>query len=126
MSEFAVNAATAILQRQSMQKKQWFWRRDARRSLGYLVTGFMLSALAARAEAPPSQEFWNYLLEYGDAQGEVFDPADYASVANLPEKARAEFNRTQMNSTSAEMPASTLGETPAASPNAKSAQEQSQ
>ena len=106
--------------------RDWLWQRDARRSLSYLLTGIFLSALSARADAPPSQEFWNYLLEYGDAQGEVFDPSDYAAVANIPDKARAEFSHAQTNSTSAEMPASALRETPAASSNANSAQEQPQ
>ena len=102
------------------------------RATGYLLSSLLLSALSllgakeARAEAPPSQEFWNYMIEFGDAQGEVFDPSDYAAVANIPDKARAEFNRAQVNSTSAEMPASTLRETTAASSNANSAQEQPQ
>ena len=92
------------------------WQRDARRSVGYLLTGFLISALSARAEAPPTQEFWNYLVEFGDAQGEVFDPSDFAAVANLPEKARSEFNRAQEHSSSELAPASLK--------NAKDGQEQ--
>lgn len=56
----------------------------ALRRAGWLLSGLLLSALSARAEPPPSQEFWNYLVEFGDAQGELFDPADYAAAANLP------------------------------------------
>jgi hypothetical protein len=129
---------------------------DARRGFGYLLTSFFLSAvsvlltMSARAEAPPSQEFWNYMIEFGDTQGEVFDPADYATVVSLPDKARAEFSRAQVNSTaeatpssasivtptsasivtpastSRLTPASTLREAPAVSPTVNSAQEQPQ
>lgn len=57
-------------------------------ALRYLLSGLLLSIFSARAEAPaPSQEFWNYFVEFGDAQGELFDPADYAAVVNLPPKA---------------------------------------
>lgn len=49
----------------------------------YALSCLLLSAISARAEAPPSQEFWNYFVEFGDTQGELFDPSDYAAVANL-------------------------------------------
>lgn len=52
--------------------------------VNWLLPSLLLSALSARAEAPPSQEFWNYLVEFGDAQGELFDPTDYATIVNLP------------------------------------------
>lgn len=56
--------------------------------LRYALSGMLLSTLSARAEAPaPSQAFWNYFVEFGDVQGELFDPSDYAAVANLPAKA---------------------------------------
>ncbi|MFT3930055.1 MAG: hypothetical protein QM709_07125 [Spongiibacteraceae bacterium] len=56
--------------------------------LRYLLSGLLLSTFSARAEAPAlSQEFWNYFVEFGDAQGELFDPSDYAAVANLPQGA---------------------------------------
>lgn len=56
--------------------------------LRYLLSGLLLSTFSARAEAPvPSQEFWNYFVEFGDTQGELFDPSDYAAVVNLPQKA---------------------------------------
>lgn len=54
-----------------------------RRSV-YVVSGVLLAAASARAEAPVlSQEFWNYMVEFGDSQGEVFDPADYAALATV-------------------------------------------
>lgn len=60
----------------------------------YLLSGVLLATVSARAEAPVlSPEFWNYMVEFGDGKGEVFDPADYATVTNLPAKARAELDR---------------------------------
>lgn len=54
----------------------------------WLISGLSLSIFTARAEAPPlSQEFWNYLVEYGNTQGELFDPSDYDAVINLSPKA---------------------------------------
>ncbi len=44
--------------------------------------GLALSIFSARAEAPPPpREFWDYLLEFTDESGELFDPADLAAVA---------------------------------------------
>ncbi len=63
--------------------------------LRYLLSSVLLSIFSARAEAPaPSQEFWNYFVEFGDAQGELFDPTDYAAVANLPDKVKQEIENT--------------------------------
>ncbi|HAG93263.1 MAG: hypothetical protein CMK83_25435 [Pseudomonadales bacterium] len=43
--------------------------------LGYAL----LFAAFARADATPLPEaFWNYFIEYGDQQGELFDPVDLA------------------------------------------------
>lgn len=71
--------------------RYWMWR--------YALSGLLLSAFSllkteeAYAEAPPpSQEFWNYFVEFGDARGELFDPSDYATVANLPAKAKQEID----------------------------------
>lgn len=64
------------------------------RHVAYVVFGVLLAAVSARAEAPTlSQEFWNYMVEFGDGKGEVFDPSDYAAVTNLPAKAREELDR---------------------------------
>lgn len=54
----------------------------------WLYVGLVFSAFAARAEAPPPpREFWDYLMEFGDEQGEVFDPVDLAAVAKMPKQA---------------------------------------
>ncbi len=67
---------------QAKQRSPWL-------HLLYFVSGLLLSSLSARAEAPAlSQEFWLYLVEFGDGQGEIFDPSDYAVVTSLPAKAR--------------------------------------
>ena len=43
----------------------------------WLCCGLLLSAFSARAEAPtPPREFWDYLMEFGDEQGGLFDPND--------------------------------------------------
>lgn len=99
MNEFSVNAALTEQRCQRMRSAQ-ILHRDARRVASYLLTGLFFSALSAQAEAPLSQEFWNYLVEYGDTQGEVFDPSDFAAAANISDKARSEFNRTQTPSSS--------------------------
>ena len=48
----------------------------------WLACVLALIALAARAETPPA-EFWNYLLEFGDDSGAVFDPNDLAVTAHV-------------------------------------------
>jgi hypothetical protein len=59
-----------------------------------VVSGVLLASVAARAEAPVlTQEFWNYLVEFGDGKGDVFDPTDYAAMANLPAKTRQDIDR---------------------------------
>lgn len=61
--------------------------------LCWLGCGLALAALSARAEAPPpSREFWDYLIEFGDAGGEVFDPSDLAVAAHVRPKNLAEKN----------------------------------
>lgn len=67
----------------------------AARVLRGVLSGALLAAASARAEAPVlSQEFWNYMVEFGDGKGDVFDPSDFAAVANLPAKAREEMERS--------------------------------
>lgn len=114
MSNAALNLNTAALsQPQLLSQSPSLRRGRGARGIAYVL---LLSTLPARAEAPLPQAFWNYLVEFGDAQGEVFDPADYAEVANLPDKARAEFNRAQSR-TENEV-------APAAAPPAHAGQEQ--
>lgn len=52
----------------------------------YWVAGFILSTFPVMAAAPaPSQEFWDYLSEFGDDSGQVLDPLelDQALTARL-------------------------------------------
>jgi hypothetical protein len=72
----------------------WWWP-QGRLLPRWLLPSLLLSALSVRAEAPPpSQEFWNYMVEFGDAQGELFDPTDYATIANLPAQVPQEVEST--------------------------------
>lgn len=79
------------------------------RLCAYLLSGVLLAAVSARAEAPVlSPEFWNYMIEFGDGKGEVFDPADYAAVANLPAKARADLDRAAAQQRATELQRGTV------------------
>ncbi len=50
----------------------------------YYVLGAVLMAMPALAQAPaPSQEFWDYVEEYGDANGNVLDPLEYDQIINI-------------------------------------------
>lgn len=52
-------------------------------SLRYYWLGSVLMAIPALAQAPaPSQEFWDYVEEYGDANGNVLDPLEYDQIVN--------------------------------------------
>ncbi len=103
------------------------------RTARYVLSGLLLSAFAilktevARAAAPaPSQEFWNYLVEFGDAQGAVFDPTDFASVAEMPQKARAEFERAEQHKQSTETAPSAISHASSHASDAQAGQEQTQ
>jgi hypothetical protein len=53
----------------------------------WLCCGLLLSVFSARAEAPtPPREFWDYMMEFSDDNGEVFDPADLAVTEKIGEK----------------------------------------
>lgn len=41
-----------------------------------LLWSLLLGVCLARADSAPPAEFWDYLEEFGDAQGELFDPLD--------------------------------------------------
>lgn len=50
----------------------------------YYLLGAVLMAMPAFAQAPaPSQEFWDYIEEYGDANGNVLDPLEYDQITNI-------------------------------------------
>jgi len=58
--------------RQSHYIKRW----------GPLLLWMPLLVKAETATAP-SAEFWQYLVEFSDEQGELMDPEDLAAVGNL-------------------------------------------
>lgn len=69
----------------------------------WLCVGLLFSAVAVRAEAPPPpREFWDYLMEFGDDQGEVFDPADLAAAAKLPKSGREQGKSTAAETNAAQ------------------------
>lgn len=41
---------------------------------------FVVAALARAETAPVTGDFWDYFIEYGDTQGELFDPVDFAEI----------------------------------------------
>lgn len=48
--------------------------------------GAALIALPVVAQAPtPSQEFWDYIAEYGDDNGDVLDPLEYDQILGMKE-----------------------------------------
>lgn len=49
----------------------------------WLACVLALAAFAVHAEVPPPAEFWNYLLEFSDDGGDVFDPNDLAVTAHV-------------------------------------------
>ncbi|GGY69898.1 hypothetical protein GCM10011613_12830 [Cellvibrio zantedeschiae] len=46
--------------------------------------GMVLIGVCVCADAPPpSQEFWEYMIEYGDEKGEVLDPLEYDQILTM-------------------------------------------
>jgi hypothetical protein len=76
----------------------------------------------ARAEASvPPREFWDYLIEFGDASGDVFDPNDLAITAHVRPANTAQKNNsaaTQNNSERGQPNATDSVEQPEVSPGA--------
>lgn len=72
--------APEVLARRAAERvslRKWCW----------LGCALALSAFSVRAEAPPPpQEFWSYLMEFGDANGDVFDPNDLAIATHVQPK----------------------------------------
>lgn len=53
-------------------------------SAQYYFLGVVLVTMSALAQTPaPSQEFWDYVEEYGDANGNVLDPLEYDQIINI-------------------------------------------
>jgi hypothetical protein len=58
----------------------------------YYILGAALMALPTFAQAPaPSQEFWDYVEEYGDANGNVLDPLEYDQITNIKNNEKLSF-----------------------------------
>lgn len=68
----------------------------------YLHMGFYLclsgSLVYAAEVQAPSAEFWQYMLEFSNEQGEVIDPMEFAQLQQVPDN--AEVTRTEQSSTS--------------------------
>ncbi len=48
------------------------------------ILGAILLAMPVLALAPaPSLEFWDYVEEYGDANGNILDPLEYDQIINI-------------------------------------------
>lgn len=49
-----------------------------------LLWCLLLLPLWARSDvAPPPAEFWDYLAEFGDKDGDLFDPFDLTEASNI-------------------------------------------
>ncbi len=49
----------------------------------YYLLGAILMAMPVLAQAPaPSAEFWDYVEEFGDVNGNVLDPLEYDQIIN--------------------------------------------
>lgn len=56
------------------------------RSPRICFVGAMLIAVPAIADAPiPSQEFWEYMADYADDNGDVLDPLEYDQILSMKE-----------------------------------------
>ncbi|MBA54119.1 MAG: hypothetical protein CMK89_06640 [Pseudomonadales bacterium] len=60
--------------------------------LGYALL-FAAAAQADTAKVP--EAFWDYFIEYGDQQGEVFDPLDLAETEQAEQSTEATHTRTE-------------------------------
>lgn len=55
-------------------------------SPGLCFISALLVAAPVIAQAPaPSQEFWDYLSEYGDDNGNLLDPLEYDQILSMKE-----------------------------------------
>ena len=70
--------------------------------VNYRHIGFYLclsgSLVYAADVQAPSAEFWQYLLEFSNENGEVIDPMEFAQLHQLPDNADAQ--QTAISSTS--------------------------
>lgn len=58
----------------------------------YYLMGAVLMAMPALAQVPaPSKEFWDYIEEYGDTDGNVLDPLEYDQITNVKNNEKLAF-----------------------------------
>ena len=67
-----------------------------------LLWSLLLGVCLARADSAPPAEFWDYLEEFGDAQGELFDPLDLgeaeSAARNAPLRPGVDSSKSGVNS----------------------------
>lgn len=51
-----------------------------------LLAALIWSGCVLAGGAKPTQEFWDYMMEYSDEQGDVLDPLEYDQVHSLKEQ----------------------------------------
>lgn len=51
-----------------------------------LFTVLLASAWVTAGGVKPTQEFWDYMMEYSDEQGEILDPLEYDQIYSLKEE----------------------------------------
>ncbi len=57
------------------------------------IFSLLLLAIPVLAEAPgPSQEFWEYMTDFDDENGNVLDPLEYDQLSNLKNSIVTEDN----------------------------------
>ena len=67
------------------------------RSPRLCFVGAMLIAVPAIADAPiPSQEFWEYMTDYSDDNGDVLDPLEYDQILSMKETDVATNKKTDV------------------------------
>lgn len=69
--------------------------RSGSRRLWLLGYALMFAAAAQADAAKVPEAFWDYFIEYGDQQGEVFDPLDLAETERAEQSAESMHTRTE-------------------------------
>lgn len=51
-----------------------------------LFAAMLSSAAVLAGGAKPTQDFWDYMMEYSDEQGEILDPLEYDQIHSLKDE----------------------------------------
>ncbi len=51
--------------------------------IGFFIGSMVLSVSVFANESPPSQEFWEYMVDFDDGSGEVLDPLEYEQLSDM-------------------------------------------